>query len=464
MKIPSILKTISDDLKSQNAKAIIVGGSVRDHFLGNEIKDYDIEVYNLDSLESLERILGKYGSVNLVGKSFGVLKFVYGKDEFDFSFPRTETKISQGHKGFDVSIDGSLQYKVAAKRRDFTINAMGYDIDNGDFIDPFDALNDIKSKSIRHIDDQTFAEDPLRVYRAVQFTARFGYKLADETFDLCRSMIDNGKLDELPKERVYMEWQKLLLKSAKPSIGFELMKDLGIIKRYFPELDRLINTPQSPKWHPEGDVWIHTMMTLDQMATLCKSESKCINDAKKHLKMMFAILCHDLGKPATTAYDNGQIRAIGHEKAGIEPCRSLLMRLTNEHNFIDSILPLIEHHLKPSQFYKNGAKSSAIRRVATKANIEELVLVAKADFLGRATKDALSGEYKAGEWMLQRAKELNVKHSPPKPLLQGADLITLGLKPSPLFGKILNEIYNMQLDGKLKDKDEAMEFIEREYF
>lgn len=333
MKLPAIVKTIAQDIERYNdkAKAIVVGGAVRDHFLGLSCKDYDVEVYGLDDIKVLEEILAVYGSVNLVGKSFGVLKFSYEGEEYDFSFPRRETKIDKGHRGFDVLVDGTLSYTQASKRRDFTLNALGYDMAKEMFIDPFDGRKDMQSHTLRHIDDSTFVEDPLRIYRAVQFCARFGYTLASETFGLCRQMVRDGMLDELPKERIYTEWSKLLLKSPKPSVGFELMRELGILKGYFPELYALINVPQSPQWHPEGDVWIHTMMTVDEMAHLCRESSEY--DEKQKLKFLFAILCHDLGKAThTTVEEDGHIRAIGHEEAGIAPTKSLLYRLSDAHD------------------------------------------------------------------------------------------------------------------------------------
>ena len=455
MYLPTIIKTISKKLQNHNAKAIVVGGSVRDHFLNLPIKDYDIEVYGLESLEELENILSEFGTVNLVGKSFGVLKFIYNKEEYDFSFPRTELKISEGHKGFTVQTNGEMDFKTAAKRRDFTINAMGYNIEEKAFLDPFNAQEDIKNKILRHIDDDSFVEDPLRVYRAVQFSARFEFKLAKETTILCKKMVTKNMLEELPKERIYTEWKKLLLKAKQPSLGFELMRELGIL-RYFPELQNIINVPQDPTWHPEGDVWIHTMLALDSMAKELENISE-----KQKLKFMFAILCHDFGKATTTAFDEkkGRLRAIGHEAAGVEPTKSFLYRLSSEHSFIESILPLIEYHLMPSQFFKNAAKSRAIRRLATKVNIEELVTVAKADFLGRTSKEALSGKYEAGEWLLEKAKELQVKTKALDNLLQGRDLIDLGLKPSPEFKTILNEVYELQMDGKVNTKKEALAYV-----
>ena len=463
MKLPKIIQTISTKLSKQNAKAIVVGGSVRDHFLDLPIKDYDVEVYGLDSLEQLVSVLEAYGSVNLVGKSFGVLKFTYEGEEYDFSFPRRESKVGSGHRGFDVEVDGHLAFEEAARRRDFSMNALGYDVQNQAFLDPFGGMKEIEAKKLRHIDDVTFIEDPLRVYRAVQFSARFGFTLEEETLVLCKQMVSEGMLHELPKERVYDEWKKLLLKSSKPSIGFELMRELGILERYFPELNALIGVPQSPKWHPEGDVWVHTMMTLDAMI----QEVGMRNDEvgiKEKLRFLFAILCHDLGKATHTVIEeDGTIRSIGHEVAGVEPTKILMYRLSDEHDFIESILPLVEHHLKPSQFYAGGAKAPAIRRLATKVKIEELVTVAKADFLGRTTKESLSGIYHAGEWLLEKSQDLDVVNKPLDCLLRGRDLIALGLKPSPQFKEILDAVYEEQIEGRIKSKEEAVVFVKKRY-
>ena len=457
MQLPKIIYKISKQLKVQNAKAIVVGGSVRDHFLELPIKDYDIEVYGLNSIEQLEKILAQYGSVNLVGKSFGVLKFQYEGEEYDFSFPRREQKVGVGHRGFDVEVDGTMDFKEASLRRDFTLNAMGYDVEEKLFLDPYNGRDDMKKRVLCHIDDDTFIEDPLRVYRAIQFCARFGYKLADETFELCKMMVAKGMLDELPQERVYVEFTKLLLKSPKPSIGFELMRELGVL-RYFPELEALIGVPQSPVWHPEGDVWIHTMMCIDEMVGLFGE------DEKLNLKYILAVLCHDLGKAThTTVEAEGRIRAIGHEEAGVEPTRSFLYRITNEHDFIASILPLVEHHLKPSMFFRGKSKDKAFRKLATKVNIEALVVVAKADFLGRTTEESLAGVYHAEEWVLERARSLKVVNRPLSNLVQGRDLIALGLEPSPAFKNILEKVYDLQLEGKISEKEEALEYIKEKY-
>ena len=458
MQLPAILYTISKELKAKGAKAIVVGGAVRDHFLNLPIKDYDIEVYGFETLEELEKVLSVFGSVNLVGKSFGVLKFMHEKEAYDFSFPRLESKVGKGHRGFDVRVDGQMDFETAAKRRDFTVNAMGYDIEAKSFLDPFNGQRDIDNKLLRHIDDRSFVEDPLRVYRAVQFSARFEFDLPEETKVLCKEMVAMGMLEELPKERVYAEWKKLLLKSRYPSRGFRLIKKLDILK-YLPELQAIVNVPQSQKWHPEGDVWIHTMMALDSM-----SRELEIGNEKQKLKLLFAVLCHDFGKATTTAVDKeGNIRAIGHESAGLAPTKSFMYRFTDEHDFIASLLPLVEHHLKPSQFYAQGTKAPAIRRLATKVNIVELVSVAKADFLGRTTEEAKKGVYEAGEWLLEKAVLLQVREKPLSCLLQGKDLISLGLTPSEHFGTILHTIYELQLNGVLVNKVDALQYVKENY-
>ncbi len=452
MKTPKILKIISKTLKTEGAKAIIVGGSVRDHFLKLPIKDYDIEVYGLEHIEQLEEILKEYGSVNLVGKSFGVLKFVHLEEEYDFSFPRTEKKIAKGHDGFEITCNGMMSFAQASIRRDFTINAMGYDIEEQKFIDPHGAKEDMQQRVLRHINSKTFVEDPLRIYRAIQFSARFGYTLADETIMLCKEMVEDGVLKELPKERIYTEFKKLLLKSPKPSIGFELMRELGIL-RYYPELQAIIDVPQSPFWHPEGDVWIHTLMSVDKMV-----EFKT-GDDKQDLKLMFALLCHDLGKATHTQIKPNRISAIGHEIAGVEPTKKFLYRLTDEHSFIESILPLVRHHMAPSKYFRGGVKNKTIRKLSTKVNIEEVVTVARADFLGRTTEASIKGIYEAGDWLLKKAQELDVYNNPPKALIQGRDLIHLGFKPSKEFKAILDRVYIAQLDGKISSYNEGVEFI-----
>ena len=446
MKIPKILEQIAQDFSYHDIKAILVGGSVRDSFLNLEVKDYDIEVYGVKSYEELTKLLQSYGKVFTVGKSFGVVKLKTDKYEFDFSLPRTETKVASGHKGFEVVCDAKLDFTTASKRRDFTINSIGYDIVQKKILDPYGGVEDLQNKLLKVVDKKTFIEDPLRVYRAMQFIARFELKLEPKTKELIMMMVQGGDLEELPKQRVFEEFKKLLLKADKPSLGLEFLKDVGAL-RYFPQLKALINTPQDKEYHPEGDVWIHTMKALDALK-------------QKDLVLKFAVLCHDMGKPDTTAFVDGRIRSRGHEEVGVEIAQDFLKILTDDKKLISQVLPLVRYHYAPSALYKQNSKNKAIRRLSTKVNIEQLVKVAKADFLGRDTPEAKSGIYKAGEWLLQKAKELKVENKPPSPLITGKDLINIGLSPSPQFKKILDEVYQKQLDDGVRI-EELLDYLKK---
>ena len=253
-------------------RALLVGGSVRDLMWGEPPKDVDVEVFGLapDKLEALVRQL--FSRVDVVGASFGILKvFLDEGHELDVGLPRKESKTGKGHRGFVIESDPALTLREAARRRDFTINAIALDPLTGALHDPFDGATDLERKVLRVVDEKTFSEDPLRVYRGVQLAARLQFSIDGRTLSLMKTMVHHGALDELTKERVTDEWKKLLVKAEKPSIGLKLMLELGMIERYYPELAALMNTPQEPEWHPEGDVWIHTNMVIDQAAKLLAS-------------------------------------------------------------------------------------------------------------------------------------------------------------------------------------------------
>ncbi len=445
---PSILK-LSQTLLDHNARPFIVGGFVRDHYLGIESKDIDIEVYGISSLDSLKSALETLAPVHEVGKSFGVLKISLDGYDIDIALPRTEIKTDKGHKGFHIQTNGHLDFTTASKRRDFTMNAIGYDIKTDFFLDPHGGKEDIKKGIIRHIDDTSFIEDPLRVLRAVQFAARFNFKLEANTLKLCQDMIRRHMLDELPKERVFEEYKKLLLKANRPSLGFELLDTMGALD---PELKAIQGVVQNKQYHPEGDVWTHTMMSIDAMVKLKTG------DTKRDLILMLAVLCHDLGKAETTRIVDNNIDSIGHENV-LEPTYSLLSRLSDEKLLFESITPLIREHLVPSQLYAQNAKDAAVRRLSTRVNIEDLVLVSKADHFGRTTPEAKKEEFPAGDWLLTKAGELKVHQSKPNPILLGRDLIEEGMKPGSEFKIILQEAYEQQLEGHITDKDSAIHWL-----
>lgn len=228
LKYPHKLDIIFNKLNKSNIKPIFVGGYVRDYFLQIDSKDIDIELYGANNFEQIVDILKEFGNTNLIGKSFGIIKLNIDDIEIDFSLPRLDNKISTGHKGFEVKTFKNLDFKIASKRRDFTINAIGYDVNENKFLDYYHGIDDLKNKKLRYIDKISFKEDPLRVLRAVQFCARFEFKMDADLFSTCREMVINKQLEELPHERVFKEIKKLLLKATKPSIGLVLLQKLNI--------------------------------------------------------------------------------------------------------------------------------------------------------------------------------------------------------------------------------------------
>src|SRR5688500_7101291 len=254
--LPQRVIALSQAIHDAGGRALLVGGCVRDMLMGIVPKDWDLEVYQLDA-PRVREVLDQFGSVNVVGESFTVYKI--GND-LDVSIPRRERKSGRGHKGFVIEGDPAMDVVEATRRRDFTINAILQDPLTGEIIDPFAGKEDIAAGVLRAVAAETFSEDSLRVLRAAQFASRFEFKIEPETVALCRTM----DLSDLPAERVWGELEKLLLKSRRPSVGLNWLNELGAVEKIFPEIKSLIGVPQDPEWHPEGDVFIHTLLTVDR--------------------------------------------------------------------------------------------------------------------------------------------------------------------------------------------------------
>jgi len=430
--------------REAGGRALIVGGWVRDRLMGQASKDIDVEVYGIDA-GRLKALLARFGSVNTVGESFTVYKVA----DLDVSLPRRESKTGRGHKGFTVEGDPALSPAEAARRRDFTVNAIAWDPLADAYIDPFDGRGDLERRLLRAVDPATFVDDSLRVLRAVQFAARFEFALDTRTAELCRRI----PLDDLPAERVWGEIEKLLLRARRPSLGFTLALELSVIERMFPELDALVGCPQEPEWHPEGDVWVHTLLVIDGARTR-------IDDLEypQQVTVMLGAVCHDLGKPATTAFVEGRIRSLDHEEQGVPPSLVLLDRL-NVHSMLgydvrQQVLGIVANHLKPGMFAKAQPPvgDGAYRRLAQKVDLELLARVAKADCEGRGPGFDCS----AMDEFLERARALGVEHAAPEPLVKGRHLLALGVRPGPAVGEVLRQVYERQLDGSVADFDAAM--------
>ncbi len=432
---------IAAAVRRHGGRARLVGGCVRDALLGSPSKDVDIEVFGIDA-ETLRTALRQEFQIIEVGASFGVFK-LRGHD-IDVSIPRRESKSGSGHKGFLVEGDPQMSVEEAGRRRDFTLNAIYYDLDDGEILDPHGGLRDLEKRILRHTSDQ-FREDPLRVLRGMQFIARFNLQPAEETIAVCRGM----GWEDLPEERVFEEWKKLLLKGKNIYAGLEFLRETGWV-RFFPELESLIGCPQDPEWHPEGDVWTHTAHCLNAYAGLR------INDEYEDLIVGLGVLCHDLGKPATTVLgEDGRYRSPAHDTAGEAPTRSFLERLTRQKSIHDDVVPLVLTHMQPSAMYKSGAGKSAIRRLATRVRIDRLVRVVRADMRGSPPKQR---DESACDWLLEQARDLALEAAAPKPIIQGRHLIALGLKPGKHFGAILDRLFEAQLEGAFLDEEEGLRY------
>ena len=449
----ALASTIARAVRDAGGRALIVGGWVRDRLRGRPSKDIDLEVFGVPQ-EQLAALLQQFGRVEAVGQSFPVYKVIaQGEGALDVALPRRESKSGRGHKGFHVVGDPSMTIEEAARRRDFTINAISWDPLTDAYEDPFNGRTDLDRRVLRAVDLRTFGEDSLRVLRAVQFAARFEFALDDATAALCRGIA----LDDLPPERVWTELEKLLLAAERPSVGLALALDLGVVDTILLELKPLVGCEQEPDWHPEGDVWTHTLMVVDKAREL---------NADLHRPQLIAVMlgaiCHDLGKPATTAIIDGRIRSMNHEEAGVEPTLALLDRLRvyaiEGFDVRSQVVGLVAHHLKPGMFYKAAqVGDGAFRRLAQKVDLELLARLARADCLGRTGNFDCS----AMDWFLQRARSLGVEHRPPVPLLQGRHLLALGLSPGPQVGAILKQVYERQLDGEVSTVGEAIEEAKR---
>ena len=435
LEFESPLGEIAAAVRDAGGRAVVVGGWVRDHLLGMRSKDVDVEVFGLD-VARLESLLAGFGKVHAVGRAFGV--FRVGDVDVDFSLPRRDSKRGPGHRGFDVAPDPSLDFEQAARRRDLTVNSIGIDPLTAEVLDPHGGRGDLERRVLRATDPARFPEDPLRGLRVAQLAARLEMAPDGELIALCRGL----DLGELSGERSFEEFRKLLLRAAKPSLGFKVLEDTGLL-RFFPELDALRGVPQDPEWHPEGDVWVHTLMVLDVAASLRGDE------AGEDLALMFGALCHDLGKPATTERIGGRIRSRGHDVEGIAPTCTLLARMRAPGALVERVAALVEHHLAPALFTRNGATAKGYRRLARKleragASIELLVRVARADHLGRTTADALAGRFDAGDAFLAAARTCRVEHAAPRDVVLGRHLIERGLQPGPGFGPILERCRDVQ--------------------
>lgn len=422
-------RMIAEKVALEGGRAFYVGGIVRDHILGLDNKDVDIEIHGIEP-EKLAEILESFGEVTKTGLSFGV--FGLKKYEIDIAMPRKEKAVGRGHRDFEIDVDPFIGYEKAAIRRDFTMNAMMEDVLTGEILDFFGGREDMKNHLIRHVNDVTYQEDPLRVLRAAQFAARFQFEIADETRDISRTM----NLMDLASERIHGELSKALMKAKKPSVFFDELRKMGQLSQWFPEIEALIGVPQNPVHHPEGDVWSHTLMVLDAAAELRR-------DAKYPEGFMMSALTHDLGKAVSTLVEENKVSAIGHEKTGVELARQFLRRISNENRLTHYVLNMVELHMRPNMMASDGAGRKATSKMFDQSVCpEDLLLLAKADYFGKGNAE----DYSTTEAFLQERLSF-FQELMSRPFVQGRDLIEAGIEPGADFNEALAYSHKMRLAG-----------------
>lgn len=439
---------IAKKVKEVGGIAYFVGGYVRDSILDIPNKDIDIEIHGIKP-EILKNILSELGDIQTIGNAFGIYN-LKGYD-LDIALPRKERCIGTGHKDFEVYVDPYIGTHAAARRRDFTINALMKNILTGEIVDEFNGLNDLKNHIIRHVDSSTFREDSLRVLRACQFAARFNFKIASETINLCKTM----DLSTLPKERIAGELSKALLKAKKPSVFFNSLYECEQTK-WFKEVYALKGIKQDSEYHPEGDVYMHTMSVLDQAGGLFPTG---IDNPDRYLPFMLSALCHDFGKVNTTEINSkGRLCALNHEITGIPIANDFLGRIYNNKGFIKYVDNMIKYHMKAHSCFNNRSKTKTTNLMFDKLLYpKDFILLVYADSTGHDLDNLDNRQFnmflekamtESGfltDRYLDYGKRISESH------ITAEDLINIGLKPSPLFKIILDKAWDMHLKGIKKE-------------
>lgn len=449
-----------------------VGGYVRDLVRKAEA---DREVDLLIARHGVPEIIQKlepHGKVDVVGKSFGVIKFHREGRGYDIAMPRKdfpkkiESAELRGHKDFVISADPDLPVEEDLRRRDFCCNSIALRLIDGEMIDPLAGLDDIQKKILRLTNPKSFPDDPLRVLRAARFASVLGFSLDQDIYRLSK----DTDLSGLSVERVNEEVFKILIASPLPSVGLEELFQLGALRQLFPELYGLTLSIQDAVFHPEKDryghhtVWHHTKITVDQAARLAALFHL---EPPKKLALLLAALFHDVGKPGTAHWEYKRGRMVitnnGHDISSEKITKKTLDRLKifswNGHNIRKTSLSLIKCHHRASELWQNRdvITKKAFNRLAADVDgeIELLAYLDAADRAGRDEKPVTKLDREA-RWFLRKFKELNITRETIKPLIMGRDLIKIGVSPGPSMGKILKTLYQRQLDNEFETKRDGL--------
>ncbi len=457
LPLPGPVEIIVRELRVAGHHAVVVGGAVRDALLGIEPKDFDVEVYGI-AYDHLAGLIAEHGRVDLVGKSFGVVKLHADHHDYDFAVPRRDSKFGLHHRDFRATFDPGITPKEAASRRDFTINAMAWDPVEESLLDFFRGADDLKAGLLRAT-SHAFSEDPLRVLRGLQLAARYDLRLEPDTAGMCRTISD--QYATIAVERVGDEFMTWAVKGRKPGTIAEYLKASGW-DVHFPEISGLAGVPQDPDWHPEGDVGTHTMFVVNAAAAIAEREGL---EGDNRAVLIFAALAHDFAKPKTTMLRerDGRMRwsSWGHEPDGGPLTRTFLRRIHIKAAIIDQVVPLVENHLAHSSIAKGPVTARAIRRLAMRlapASIEQLVRVIEADHSGRPPLPP--GLPEGALRIRDAAREQAVEQGPQAPIILGRHVMPyFEGRAGKHIGEVTTAAYEAQADGAFSDEAGALEWL-----
>lgn len=450
-----------------------VGGYVRDQIREKPSQEVDILVIH-HTVDEIIAKLESHGKVDVVGKSFGVIKFTIKGKTYDIALPRKDkpkpAKIRK-HKDFIISADPEMPLEKDLERRDFRCNSIALRLADEKIIDPFNGIEDIKEKVIKLTNPRAFPDDPLRVLRAARFASVLEFSMDPNIYERAKGIDLRGISEERIKEELF----KTMLLSHAPSHGIKELFKLDALRQLFPELYRLTLCLQDSVFHPEKDdfghhtVWAHTLITVDQAKRLTEQFHL---DEQKSITLLLAALFHDIGKPDTTQWEFKRGRMVitsnGHDVASSKMAKKILARLKifswNGYDLKKMIPSLIKCHHRTSELWQNRnvVTKKAFNRLAAEVDgeIELLVYLDAADRAGRKTKPVKSLDHE-GRWLLEKFEELNVTRETIQPLIMGRDLIKMGVSPGPSMGKYLKKLYHMQLDNEFDTKETGLIVAEK---
>ena len=449
MRMCKLSQDTIDDILHQG-RIYEVGGAVRDKFLfgGKSTKDRDYLVTGVP-YEDLTRILKTHGRVDLVGRSFGVIKFTQFKSgvayTFDITLPRKEYSTGIGHKDFEVDFDPGLKVEDDLSRRDFTINAMAYSLDSEELVDPLGGKIDLEKRQLRMVYDESFVDDPLRMLRAVQFAARFDFLIEPRTFEALRQHA--SLIKSVSSERIAEELNKLMELANTPSEGFRLMQTTGLLREILPELERCVAVEQPGGFHAY-DVFEHTLHVIDA--------------CKPILRLRMAALFHDITKPVHRRLVENGATFYGHEISGAKIARTALKRLKYPNDFIGEVSALIERHM-----FTTDVTDKGLRRLVKRVGVDlifDLLDLRRADVVGQGMGgttedvDQFEADIKA-----------ELANKPPFSIsdlaIDGNDVMRMfSIDPGKAVGDVLDQLMERVLDDPSLNTREKLTSLAEEYY